>query len=373
MRIPFSLCCTVVLLLLARPAEAQERWTPEQARDWQARRPWLAGCNFSPSTAINQLEMWQADTFDPATIDRELGWARELGFTSVRVFLHDLLWSQDSAGFVRRLEQFLDLAEKHRLGVMLVLFDSVWDPAPKLGRQRDPQPHRHNSGWVQGPGVAVLQDPARVAALRPYVVELISHFRDDQRIHAWDLVNEPDNMNRSSYLQHEPPNKAELALRLLELSFDWAREARPTQPLTAGVWIGNWPDPQKLSPTERACLEKSDVISFHCYGNLEELKRCVDHLRRYERPILCTEFMARPQGSTFDPHLGYLREQRVGAYCWGFVAGKTQTIYPWDSWTKPYTAEPRVWFHDIFRQDGSPFDPREVQYIRRVTGAARSP
>jgi hypothetical protein len=149
------------------------------------------------------------------------------------------------------------------------------------------------------------------------------------------------------------------------------RAADPSQPLTAGVWIGNWGDPEKLSAMERFCLEQSDVISFHCYGNLDEMKKCVQHLRRYKRPILCTEYMARPNGSTFDPILSYLKEQKVGAYNWGFVAGKTQTIYPWDSWTKPYTAKPKVWFHDIFRKDGTPYDAKEVEFIKRVTGKAK--
>ena len=140
------------------------------------------------------------------------------------------------------------------------------------------------------------------------------------------------------------------------------------QPLTAGVWIGNWTDPAKLSPMEKFMLEESDIISFHNYDNLAGIRQCVENLRRYDRPILCTEYMARPRGSTFDPVLGFLKENKVGALNWGFVAGKTQTIYPWDSWEKTYTNEPSVWFHDIFRQDGTPFDTREVVYIRSLTG-----
>jgi len=248
------------------------------------------------------------------------------------------------------------------------LLDGVWDPFPKLGKQRDPKPHVHNSGWVQSPGVELIKNPARYDELKPYLKGVVGRFRKDKRIHAWDVFNEPDNINRSSYGTHEPPNKAEFSLMLLRRAFAWTREATPTQPLTAGVWIGNWGDPAKLSPIERFMLEQSDVISFHSYSKLDELKKCVENLRRYNRPILCTEFMARPNGSTFDPHLAYLKEQKVGAYCWGFVAGKTQTIYPWDSWTKTYTAEPPVWFHDIFRRDGTPFDAKEVDFIKRVTG-----
>jgi len=347
-------------------APKSRQWTPAEAQAWYATQPWLVGCNFVPSTAINQLEMWQAETWDPATIDRELGWAADLCFTSVRVFLHDLAWQQDRKGFLKRMDQFLGLAAKHRIGVMFVLFDGVWDPFPKLGKQREPRPHIHNSGWVQSPGAEILRDPARQDALKDYVQGVIGHFRNDRRVQVWDLFNEPDNPV-PQYRDVELKNKAEVALALLQKTFAWAREVRPSQPLTSGVWIGNWADPAKLTPMERCQLDASDVISFHCYGNQEEAGKCVQNLRRYHRPILCTEYMARPNGSRFDPILGYFQQENVGAYNWGFVNGKSQTIYPWDSWKKEYHGEPPVWFHDIFRADGTPYDPAEVAYIKKVT------
>ncbi len=350
------------------PATPAGRWSAEQANRWLDQQGWLVGCNFAASTAINQLEMFQADSFDPQTIDRELGWAESLGFNSVRVFLHDQLWQQDAKGFLDRLDKFLALADRHHIGVMFVLFDSVWDPRPQLGPQRPPKPHVHNSGWVQSPGADVLQDPAKQSLLRDYVVGVISHFRDDRRVQVWDLWNEPENTNDNSYGAVEPRNKAALVLPLLEKTYLWAREAKPSQPLTSGVWIGKWGDPAKLSPIARLQLDSSDVISFHSYDPLEQVQQRVQELRRYDRPLLCTEFMARPTGSRFESHLAWMKEQRVAAYSWGFVAGKSQTIYPWDSWQKQYTAEPTVWFHDIFRPDGTPFDPREVDLIRRVTG-----
>jgi hypothetical protein len=372
-----DLALFVMLILAAasatpRPARSQESgpWPPERAAAWAREHPWLVGCNYIPSTAINQLEMWQAETFDPATIDRELGWAEGLGFNSVRVFLHDLLWEQDAPGFLARMDQFLAIADRHKIGVVFVPFDAVWDPAPRLGKQREPKPGLHNSGWVQSPGAKVLADPARQDALKPYVAGVVGRFRDDRRIHAWDLFNEPDNTNRSSYGRLEPANKPELSLALLRKTFAWARAVGPSQPLTAGVWQGRLTDPDRLSPINRYMLTQSDVISFHNYRPLAELKRDVEALKRYGRPLLCTEYMARPAGSTFDPVLPYLKEQGVGAYNWGFVAGKSQTIYPWDSWQKPYAAEPPVWFHDIFRPDGTPYIAAEVAFIRKVTGRA---
>jgi hypothetical protein len=348
----------------------RSKWTAEQANAWYSTKPWLVGCNFTPSTAINQLEMWQAETWDPTTIDRELGWAQDLGFTSVRVFLHHLVWQQDEHGFLKRMDQFLGLAHKHHIGVMFVFFDSCWDPHPKLGKQHEPRPHVHNSGWVQDPGVEMLSNPARHDELKPYVQSVMKRFRNDKRIDFWDIFNEPDNMN-NAYAQFEPKNKPDFALTLLQKAFVWARECNPSQPISSGVWLGTWGDVEKLKPMERTQLDESDIITFHTYSKLDEVKKCVKNLERYHRPMICTEYMARPNGSRFVPILGYFREQNVGAYNWGFVAGKTQTIYPWDSWTKKYTAEPPVWFHDIFRANGEPYDRKEVDYIKSVTGKSR--
>jgi hypothetical protein len=343
-------------------------WPAEKARAWGREHGWLVGCNFTPSTAINQLEMWQAETFDLATVDRELGWAEGLGFNSIRVFLHNLPYEQDAAGFLTRIDRFLAVADRHHIGVMFVFFDSCWNPFPKSGKQPEPKPHLHNSGWVQCPGAEILAHPERHDALKPFVQGILRRFGADRRIHAWDLFNEPDNLNDRSYGRQELAGKNELALALLQKAYAWAREAGPMQPLTAAVWKGNWADAAKFSAVERLSLEQSDVISFHNYAELDQLKACVENLRRYNRPILCSEYMARPAGSRFDPNMRYLKEQRVGAYNWGFVDGKTQTIYPWDSWQKQYTSEPPIWFHDIFRRDGRAYDAKEVEYIKGLTG-----
>jgi hypothetical protein len=354
------------LLLCVIPASAATRWPAQRARNWYAAQPWLVGCNYIPSTAINQLEMWQSDTFDLATIDRELGWAKQLGFNSVRIFLHHLLWEQDHEGFVRRIDQFLATADRHGIRVVFVLLDGCWDPYPKLGRQPDPKPYVHNSGWVQSPGVEILKNPTRHRELKDYVQGMVSHYGNDKRVVVWDLYNEPDESNDVSYAAEEPPHVPQLALPLLKQVFAWAREMNPSQPLTAAV-CDNPAHANARLVIEQYLYGESDIISFHSYSPIEGIRDKVQHLKRYGRPLLCTEYMARPLKSTFDPVMGYLKEQRVGAYNWGFVSGKTQTIYPWDSWAKRYTAEPSMWFHDILRKDGSPFDPKEVEYIERLT------
>lgn len=349
------------------------RWPAERARAWLDGRGWRVGCNFTPSSAASPLELWQGATFDLATIERELGWAQDLGFTSVRVFLHDLVWTHERDAFLERIERFLAAAASRGIGTLFVIFDGVWDPQPRPGPQREPRPGVHNSRWVQSPGAGILGDPARHVELRPYVQGLLDAFRDDPRIDGWDLFNEADNPN-PAYAAREIADKGKRAVELLRSSFSWAREVGPSQPLTAGVWRGDWRDPGALSELDGLCLDQSDVISFHHYGEIGALERRVAALGRYERPLLCTEFLARGLGSHFDPHLRFLRDAGVGAYCWGLVAGRTQTQYPWDSWTKPYSAEPEPWHHEILRPDGTPWDGAEVAFIRSLTrGAARLP
>lgn len=367
----FSLALVLIAVVgqAAFAAEPAGRWTEARANTWYRQQPWLVGANFSPSTAINQLEMWQADTFDLATIDRELGWAEQLGFTSMRVFLHDLPYRQDAPGFLKRMDQFLGVAKKHHIGIMFVLLDSCWDPFPKSGPQRAPKPHLHNSGWVQCPGREILENPQRHDELKPYVQGVLRRFGRDRRVQFWDLFNEADNPNRPAYDKFEPANKADLALALLRKTFAWAREVDPRQPLTAGIW-GDGGALTHPSPLTQYLLANSDIITFHNYAGPDDVRTEVAALKKLNRPVICTEYMARPVGSTFDPILGIFKAERVGAYNWGFVSGKTQTIYPWDSWTRTYTAEPPLWFHDILRPDGTPYLPKEVEYIRAQTGKA---
>ena len=344
----------------------RHQWTADEAQAWYANQPWLVGCNYIPSSAVNQLEMWQKETFDPETIGRELRWANGLGFNTVRVFLHDLLWSHDKNGFVDRINRFLATSNELGIRPMFVLFDGVWDAHPKLGRQQAPRLRVHNSRWVQSPGVDALSDRSRHGALADYVKGIIGQFKDDDRIVAWDLFNEPDNPN-PAYRGSELPNKATLAEELLRKSYVWAREAGATQPITAGVWRGRWGDIDKVAAIDRVMLTESNVISFHSYATADRVSQSIEELEEYGRPLLLTEYLARPTGSTFETVLPVLQERLVGGYNWGFVSGKTQTIYPWDSWTRQYTDEPDVWFHDVLRADGTPFRKEETETIRWLT------
>jgi hypothetical protein len=356
-------------ITLAQTPAAQPRWTAQKANQWYANEPWLVGSNYVPAYAVNELEMWQAATFDPKEIDRELGWAQDIGMNTMRVFLHDLLWKQDSEGFKKRIDTFLGICAKHHIRPMFVLFDSVWDPYPHLGPQPKPRPGVHNSRWVQSPGADALEDPAQYPRLEAYVKGVVGAFAKDDRVLAWDIWNEPDNMNGSSY--KDPKNKVEIVLKLLPEAFEWARSAQPEQPLTSGVWHEDPSHPETLSPMAKLQLALSDIVSFHNYDPAAKFEEEVKWLQTYSRPLVCTEYMARPKGSTFETILPIAKQFKVGAINWGFVAGKSQTYLPWDSWQRPYVnRQPREWFHDIFHANGQPYRPAEVAFIRKETKGA---
>ncbi len=359
--------------VFATSASRQEsRWSEDRANQWYKQQPWLVGSNFLPADADNELEMWQADTFNPAEIDRELGWAQSIGMNTMRVFLHNLLWEEDAEGFKQRMDQFLSIAARHGIRPVFVLFDSCWDPDPKPGVQRQPTPGVHNSAWVQAPGRAILTDPRQYPRLQAYVEGVVGRFANDSRILAWDVWNEPDNLNESSYGKLEPANKRDLVQALLPRVFVWARSVHPVQPLTSGIWAGDWSSPEKMSSMARLQIRESDIISFHNYGWPENFEARVHELQRYHRPVLCTEYMARGVGSTFDGIIPVAKREDVALINWGLVQGRSQTYLPWDSWQHAYTNnQPAVWFHDVFHTDGAPYRKHEVDLIREATAVAK--
>jgi len=350
------------------------RWTEQKAQAWYAQQPWLVGSNYVPRSAINQLEMWQAATFNPAEIDQEFGWAEAMGMNTMRVFLHDLLWQQDAGGFQKRMDQFLAIAARHHIRPLFVLFDSCWDPSPHLGPQHPPIPGVHNSGWVQSPGAKALADASQYPRLKAYVQAVVGAFANDDRVLAWDVWNEPGSDNQGSYPKQElrKDDKIARVTELLPQVFEWARAENPVQPLTSGVWdVDKSPDGVNLGTLQQIQLRESDIVSFHNYSWPEYFRREVRWLKKYNRPVICTEYMARSVGSTFDTVLPIAKEERVGAINWGFVAGKTQTYLPWDSWRRPYVLDqPSVWFHEVLLPDGTPYRQAEVDLIRQLTRPA---
>ncbi len=324
-------------------------WSIEKANAWYSHHPWLTGADYIPATAINQLEMWQADTFDPTTIDKELGWAEKIGFNTMRVFLHSVAWKQDPEGFKKRVDQFLAIAAKHKIEPMFVFFDDCWNKTPKPGKQPEPKTGIHNSGWMQDPGQPASNDASLFPELEKYVTDVLTRFAHDKRILLWDLYNEPGNSG-----------KRDSTLPLLEKVTLWARNVNPDQPISMGLW--NW-DFEKLNAFQAA---NSDIITYHDYDEPAQHLRVIQLLKIAGRPLICTEYMARLRNSRFENILPILKKEHVGAINWGFVNGKTNTIYAWDT-PLPDGRQPKEWFHDIFWKDGTPYKQEEVTLIRKLT------
>ncbi len=341
---------SLFVLLFVLQLNAREKWSIEKAEKWYAEQPWLIGCNFSPNTAINQIEMWQEDTFDPETIDRELGYAEEVGFNVMRVYLHYLVWARNPQRLKKRIEEYLTISYKHNIKTIFVLFDDCWYEYPNLGKQPEPKKGIHNSGWVQCPGQEQVTQTELFPVLRAYTKDIIASFRNDDRILLWDVYNEPGNKGHGAE-----------TVPLLKGVFNWALEENPTQPVSAGVW-GKYPDRPLLNKVQ---IENSDIITFHVYDTVEDSKKLIEKLKENKRPMICTEYMRRDV-NTFENHLPIFVDENIGAINWGLVSGRTQTIYPWESWEKPYDKEPEVWFHDILRKDGTPFDKKEVKFIKKM-------
>ena len=341
---------SVLAPIFANGQDIQTRiWSAEKANEWYASKPLHIGANFLPSTAINQLEMWQAETFDTATIRKELGWAASIGMNTMRVYLHDLAWKADPKGFKQRINTYLKIAASNGISTIFTVFDDCWNPEANIGAQPAPKPGIHNSGWVRSPGKSVHDDSTQWSYLKDYVKDVLRSFRKDKRILMWDLYNEPGN---SGYGKSSMP--------LLKKVFEWAWEIRPDQPLTCATWSNDkaYNDYQ---------LSVSDVITFHNYGDVKSLQKEIDKLLLLNRPVICSEYMARTRNSYFQTHLPIFKSHKVGAINWGLVAGKSNTIYAWDT-PMPDGAEPKLWFHDIFRKDGTPYRQEEIDAIRKAAG-----
>lgn len=314
--------------------------------------------------------MFSAATFDPVTIDRELGWAAGIGFNTVRTYLHDVCWREDRDGFLSRVDSYLAIANKHGIRTLMTIFDDCWHE-PQPGLQPAPRPGIHNSGWLRSPGYDALMDRAVWPELRAYVNDLGTAFADDHRVLAWDVYNEVTNLElpSASLPDHEREtalaaiefNRAaqnEAAIDLLTDAFGWLRSAHVSQPLTAGIFYKNDELNQQL-------VEMSDIVSFHHYRDVESLERFVAKLKSHDRPLWCTEYLNRREGCTFETHMGVFAREGIGCWNWGLVDGKTQTKWAWSDQAGGAT-EPEVWFHDIFRADGTPYKDEEVELIRSL-------
>lgn len=353
LKILISLILLVPALADASPRKG--RWSEEKANEWYYSQDWAVGCDYVVSDAINQIEMWQESTFNPELIDRELAVAQDLGFNTIRLFLHDLVYEADPKGFKQRVARVLDICESHGIKVVMTFFTNGGKfDGIALGEQPGPTPGIHNPEWRQTPGAAAVNDPAQWPRLEKYVKDILRTFRKDKRIYCWCLYNEPENDNRGAN-----------SLPLMRETFRWGWEVNPDQPLTA-------PYASLMANDDRSNLavwgflsENCDIMSFHCYNPVNVLMdKYITPLKKMNRPIICTECVGRPANTLFDMY-AICRKENIGVLSFGLFDSRMQCKFHWDS--KKGAKEPKVWFHDIFRADGAPYDQKEIDFIKAIT------
>jgi len=293
------------------------------------------------------MEFWQADTFNADTIGKELSWAKESGFNSVRVPLQYAAWAEDPEGFKKRFNVFLDLAGRRHLSVTPVLFDdtstSVSDPIP--GKQPDPIPGVHNSQWTPSPGRSAVLDRTKWSDLEQYVRDVVGGHRTDSRILFWDLYNTPGS-----------GGMGEKSLALLESVFRWVRQERPHQPVSAAVW-GDANDPMSAR-----FMELSDLVTFSDFDNAQVFNARMKACKASKRPIICADWLKRQAGNTVRDILPMMSDNKVGWYMRGLVKGRANLYMPDDA--KPGSGEPAVWQQDMLWPDGKPYDRKEIDLIK---------
>jgi len=402
----------------APPVPVAGRWSVERITAWYSGMPWLVGANYLPSNKINAIDMWQASTWDAREIASELKLAESIGYNTLRVFLHPLVWADDEHGLYRRMDRFLAMAERRGIRPSFVFFDDCHYPYAKLGPQPLPVPAFHNSGWVNAPDRQLAERYARgeastgeTSALRGYVQRTIARFANDRRVLYWELYNEPGRGN-GEYDEAGKLILAEIGDRsrhLVQDSWAWARAVAPSQPITSTSLGGIGSASAEINAVN------SDLYSIHVYDALSELQKAVTTWSADGRPVLVTEWLnrstiadipkdmlpmlkdadwlKRADGTNIPQYvLPYLKEQNVGAINWGFVTGKSETNWHWSSryvngkirnlaaerragnviHSGDPLPEPTAWFHDLFRPDHTPYDPAEIELFRSLTSAPRS-
>lgn len=358
------------------------RWTETDARSWWRAQPWICGFNFLPSTAVNFLELWHRDTFDPTTIERELGWASAIGFNAMRVNLHYLIWKHDRNGLFERVERCLDIAARHGIRTVLCPLDDCGfgRREPSYGPQPEPLPGVHNSRAVASPGRALVMDRSSWPTVEAYLRDIVRTLRRDERVLFWDLYNEPGNR-----MEFGPDTYTEFDAALLSHSqalmaacFDWARAEAPEQPMTVGAWLTPLPSSMELpyqNMIDQQALELSDLVTFHAYSDSARTSRFIDYLAARDRPMACTEWMARSVGSRITDQLPMMKRRDIGCFQWGLVKGRSQTHLPWPTGLMELLGEAHddgTWFHDLLDERGQPYDATEIETIRTLTAGNRA-
>lgn len=351
-------------------------WTKEKAWDWYNDQPWIRGCNYMPASAANRVDQWQALGSEARfeEMDRELALAESIGFNAVRLILAEEgfgVWVHDHDGFLARFERALGVCAKHKIRAIIVLGNDCSRPK-QLWKLPEPGPQPCDWGYHGGRklsqhgsfpgalGYTSLDDPDLNPKFYRMCEELLTKYRDDDRILFWNLWNEPGNNGRGK-----------VSAPHLKKLFELAWQIDPKQPLAADVWASRGDAAQDTA--EGVAAACSDIISYHSYSDLGTQMALAKALKeRFGRPLVNTEWLARIlHCEVFDVY-PFFAQNRIGCTCWGFVAGKYQTYEPWEGMWKQIEKgggqnyAMTKWFHDLFRPSLRPYDPKEIDVIKHV-------
>ena len=355
------------------------RWSPETAWEWYNARPWIRGCNFMSSDCVNRIDQWQALGFEEklATAEKELELASKTGFNAVRLILEYIVWKEEHDGFMARFDRYLDACYKFGIRAMIVFGNDCMLPKEDPNAHLHCGPQHYDWGYHGGrrisqhstihtePGYSLLDEPEEAPHIYEFVREIIEKYKNDDRILIWDLYNEPGNGRRDP-----------VTLPHVKKFFEIAREVDPMQPLTSAVWRMKTDPDAVLPEAEQYVLDHSDIVSYHSYASYDENIMLLQKLKKLGRPILNTEWLARTQHNTIQELFPLFYLEKVGCFNWGFVAGLYQTYEPWNTVWETYEnggardVDFRLWFHDLYRPSLHPYDPHEIEIIRKYTERA---
>lgn len=357
----------------------KEKWSKEKAWDWYNSRSWIRGCNFMSSDCANRVDQWQEFGFEERfeTTRRELQLVKETGFNSIRIIPEFIVWLKEHDGFMERFERYIAEADKNGISCMVVLGNDCMPPKEEalkrmnLGEQHVDWGYHggrkvSQHGKFSGAGYSLLDDEEYALKYYEFVREIVTKYKDDERIIIWDVFNEPGNSNRKS-----------MSLPHMMKFFEIIRNIDPIQPLTVGIWTQTV-NFDNLLEIEKIGLENSDIITYHNYNSYENNIEEMHLLKKLGRPVINTEWLARCSKNTVEEMFPLYFLEKIGCYCWGFVAGKYQTYEPWNGVWDGYKENPEAyrdfdfskWLHDLYRPSLNPYVPMEIELIKRFSALA---
>ncbi|MBQ9803003.1 MAG: cellulase family glycosylhydrolase [Clostridia bacterium] len=357
------------------------KWSKERIWSWYNSRPWFRGCNYMSADCANRIDQWQELGFEERfkTTEDELKLMQETGYNTVRLIIEYAVWKGEHDGFMERFDRYLSLCAKYGISCMIVLANDCMPPKterwqmPYLGEQTydwgyhgGKKHSQHGTHKAPAPHFYLDSPDTREDYFR-MVTEIVTKHRDDERICMWDVYNEPGNSRR-----------AELTLPNLKKMFEVVRACNPSQPLTCGVCGMHGDETKPFNETTQYALDQSDIISYHFYHGYNEHIKVIKRLKKYGRPLLNTEWLGRCLGNDVFTLFPLFYLERIGCWNWGFVAGKYQTYEPWEGTWQRYEngTETAVdftkWFHDLYRPNHRPYDPKEIELIQHFCALAYS-